>query len=201
MIQLRERGWEGLPPPPIFTTNRSEQTGTGQEDRIATPVATSLGLSNIDIDPQIHPYPLHKPVTAPETETVSVYPVTQSPSISIANLSDFTVADASDDELPTADPTTMTPDGTFNFEDGNMEVLCGNTLFRVHTSVLSLHSPVLHQMFTRANLTTAESPNGCPRILSSDTATDFATLLKIIYLPGHVTLSQYFCIIPLTTSL
>jgi len=49
---------------------------------------------------------------------------------------------------------------------------------------LSFHSPVLRQMFSPANLTTVESPNGCPRIVSSDTPTDFAILLKAIYLPG-----------------
>ena len=34
-----------------------------------------------------------------------------------------------------------------------------------------------------------ETFTGCPRILSSDTATDFATLLKMIYLPGYAILS------------
>jgi len=40
-------------------------------------------------------------------------------------------------------------------------------------------------MFAKSNLTAAESPNGCPRIPSSDTATDFSTLLKVIYLPEY----------------
>ena len=69
--------------------------------------------------------------------------------------------------------------------------MCGNTLFRVHTSILSLHSPALRRMFARESLATAESPNGCPRILSSDKATDFTTLLKIIYLPECVALSPF----------
>ena len=112
-------------------------------------------------------------------------PVTQSPSISIATLSDFTVADTSDEESP-IDTTVLTPHATFYLEDGNVEVLCESTLFRVHTSVLSFHSPALRQMFSQASLATTESPNCCPRIISSDTATDFATLLKIIYLPQFV---------------
>ena len=197
VIQLRERGWEGLPPPPVFTNGRSEQTSTGQEDLIVTPVPTPLGLPNIDIEPQIPRSPPLESVTAPETETTSV---TQSPSVSIATLSDFTIPDTSDDGSP-VDPMTVTSHSIFNFEDGNVEVLCGCTLFRVHASVLSLHSPVLRQMFTRPNLAAAESPNGCPRILPSDTATDFATLLKIIYLPGYVMLSLCRCIILLTISL
>ena len=130
-----------------------------------------------------------------------VTPVIQSPSISIATLSDFTIADASDDEPPigssitdTSDdelsigPTAVVPHKTFHLEDGNVEVLCGNTLFRVHTSVLSFHSPTLRRMFNQTNLATADTPNGCPRILSSDTAMDFATLLKMIYFPGFVPL-------------
>ncbi|KAF9783233.1 hypothetical protein BJ322DRAFT_1212043 [Thelephora terrestris] len=185
LLQLRNSGWEGLSSPPVFATSRAEQTNTGQEDPIVTPVATSLGLPNADHEPQIpQSLPLES-LTTPETEMISRFPVTLSPSTSIATLSDFTVADVSDDESP-LDLTTVTPHSTlFNFEDGNVEVLCGNTLFRVHTSILSLHSAALRQMFIPANLAAAESPNGCPRILSSDTATDFATLLKVIYLPGY----------------
>ena len=105
-----------------------------------------------------------------------------SPSTSITALSDFTIADSLDDES-ILEPETITPHDTFYLDDGSVEVVCGKTLFRVHTSALSFHSPVLRQMFSPANLTTVESPNGCPRIVSSDTPTDFATLLKVVYLP------------------
>jgi len=186
VIELRERGWEGLPPPPVFRTWESKSTGTNEKDPAATPVVTSLGLPNRDPEPEItHPLQSES-VVASEPDTVPGSPVTQSPSISIVSLSDFTIADASDDESP-LDPTVITPHDTFYFEDGSVEVLCGNTLFRVHTGILLLHSPVLGQMFAKANLTVAESPNGCPRIVSSDTATDFATLLKVICLPGYAT--------------
>ena len=142
---------------------------------------------------------------------ITASPTTQSPSTSIASLSDFTIADASDeesqidpaisdtsdDELP-VDPTIVAPHATFYLEDGNVEVLCGNILFRVHTSVLSFHSPAFRRMFAQANLATAESPNGCPRTTSSDTATDFATLLKMIYLPGFVAPPESDQVLPLT---
>ena len=166
VVALRESGWEGLPPPPVSTNGEPEPAGPDQQDFAATPVVTPLGLP---------------------TDTAPGSPALQSPSISIATLSDFTVADAFDDEPP-LDPTAITPHDTLYFEDGNVEVLCGNTLFRAHTSVLSLHSPILGRMLAKANLATAESPTGCPRISSSDTPTDFATLLKIIYLPGFVVL-------------
>ena len=138
----------------------------------------------MDSEPQViqPPSPEHEIVL--ETETTPDPPVIQSPSISIASLSDFTIGDASDDESP-VDPTTIIPHDTFYLEDGNVEVLCGKTLFRVHPTILSFHSAALRQMFAQANLATAESPNDCPRILSSDKAPDFATLLKMIYLPEY----------------
>ena len=164
------------------------------KDPAATPVVTSLGLPSGDPKPrtpqsQPPPPPLDLVITA-EAEADPVSPITQSPSTSIASLSDFTVADASDDESP-IDPTTVTPHDTFYLEDGNVEVLCGSTLFRVHTSVLSFHSPALRRMFAQTSLAAADSPNGCPRILPSDSATDFATLMKMIYLPGFIILHTF----------
>ena len=199
---LRERGWEGLPPPPVFTTSRSNPTRANQRDPAATPIATSLGLPNRDFEPQIPAPPPLESASIPEPTTMfepPVTPVTQSPSISIASLSDFTVADPSDEEPPVdssiantsdddlpIDPTAVFPHMTFYLDDGNVEVLCGNTLFRVHTTVLSFHSPTLRRMFTQTNLAAAESPNGCPRIPISDIPRDFTTLLKTIYFPGFV---------------
>ena len=182
VFELRERDWEGLPPPPVFTIEEPKQTGANQKDPTATPVATSLGLPNPDPEPQT---PAVEPATVPETDADPTTPLTQSPSVSIATLSDFTFADTSDDESP-VDPAAVAIHDTFYLKDGNVEVLCGSTLFRIHTSILSFHSPVLRRMFAETNFATEDSPNGCPRILSSDTARDFATLLKMIYLPGFV---------------
>ena len=215
MIVLRERGWEGLPPPPVFATEKPKPAGANQKDPAATPVATSLGLPSRDLEPHIPQHPPLEPVTASESDTVPVSPVTsviQSPSSSIATLSDFTIADTSDDESPAnptiantsddeppVDPTAIIPHETFYLEDGNVEVLCKNVLFRVHATILSFHSTALRRMFTQTNLTAAESPNGYPRILSSDPPEDFATLLKMIYLPGFVALPTCRWIVSLNT--
>ncbi|KAF9646056.1 hypothetical protein BDM02DRAFT_3189179 [Thelephora ganbajun] len=187
VVESRERGWEGLPPPPVFITGIPKPTGANQNDPAATPVPTSLGLPNTDLEPQIPQPSSLEPVTIPATDTIPGSPVTHSPSISIASLSDFTVADDFDDESPAGTPidtNAPTQHETFYLEDGNVEVLCSNTLFRVHTSILSFHSPALRRMFAQTSLATADSPNGCSRILSSDSAADFGTLLKMIYLPG-----------------
>jgi len=225
VINLRERGWEGLPPPPVFTVGGSGLAGVNQNDPTVTLVVTSLGLPSRDLEPRIiqsrplEPQTPQIPRTPPleqvavtEIDTVPASPataVTRSPSISITNLSHFTIADASDDsttagasdgELP-LDPTAVVPHKTFYLEDGNVEVLCGNTLFRVTASALSFHSPALRQMFAPTSLVVAESPNGCPRILSSDTAKDFATLLKAAYLPEFVVLPPCCQVILLTVDL
>jgi len=184
VVNLRKCGWEGLPPPPVFTTGKPKPTSLDRNDPATTPVDTSLGLPSGGPEPQTTPPPPLEPVVAPEAATVPRSPAPRSPSISISTLSEFTVADASDDE-PLLDPTVITPHDTFYLEDGNVEVLCGNTLFRVNTSVLSFNSPVLGRMLAKANLAAAESPNSCPRILFSDAAADFVTLLKVIYLPEY----------------
>ena len=188
VVDLRDRGWEGLPSPPVFVAGGSRQTAVDHEGPAATPVITALGIPSKDPEPQIpQPLPLES-ATAPEIDTVPTSPaapIIQSPSISVTTLSDSMTVDSSDDELP-IDSTATTPHETFYLDDGNVEILCENTLFRVHTTVLSFHSPALRQMFTQTNLAAVESPNGCPRILSSDTPKDFVTLLKMIYLPGLV---------------
>lgn len=97
--------------------------------------------------------------------------------------------------MTTFPPTPeTTPRRDFRLEDGNVELLCGKTLFRAYTTILSLHSPVLRRMFAPISLTAAGSPGGCPGIMSSDTAEYFATLLKMIYLPGFVALLAPHCL-------
>ena len=192
VLRLRENGWEGLPPPPILRSAQPEITIPKSQDPAATPVATSLGLPGVTEQSRTptppSPIPYHHPCESPKSSTPP------SPSTSITALSDFTIADSLDDEPilepetttlhePTLEPETISPHDTFYLDDGSVEVLCGKTLFRVHTSTLSFHSPVLRQMFSPPNLVAAESPNGCPRVVSSDIPTDFATLLKAVYLP------------------
>jgi len=205
VLLLRERGWEGLPTPPILRGAQSEITALKSQDPAATPVATSLGLPGVVEQPRTPTPPSptlhHPPCESPKSSTPP------SPSTSTTALSDFTIADSLDDEPalepepvlepefalepeaitphePTPEPEAITPHDMFYLDDGSVEVVCSKTLFRVHTSTLSFHSPVLRQMFSPPNLAAAESPNGCPRVASSDTPTDFATLLKAVYIPG-----------------
>jgi len=183
VLRLRESGWEGLPPPPVLRSTEPEATIPKSQDPAETPVVTSLGLPGVGEQSQPPPLPLPAPEIPLGWSPKSSAP--PSPSTSITTLSDFAVADSPDNE-PVVEPETITPHDTSYFEDGSVEVVCGKTLFRVHTSTLSFHFPVLRQICSPSNLTIVESPNGCPRVVFSDTPTDFATLLKVVYLPEYV---------------
>ena len=113
-------------------------------DPAATPVATSLGLPNVGELPQIPTVPSPTPDRPSDGGTGSSTPL--SPSTSISALSDFAIADSLDGEQ-VVEPGTITPHDTFYLNDGSVEVICGMTLFRVHASTVSFHSPVLRQMF------------------------------------------------------
>ena len=169
--------------PQVFQPHSLEPLSPEADSFPASPVTP---FPKRDCEPQVSHPPSLEPTTS-GVNTVPASPATHSPSISVSTLSDFTIADPSDDESP-IDPTAIIPHDTFYLEDGSVEVLCENTLFRIHISTVSFHSPALRRMFTRTILASAESPNGCPRILSSDTAADFTTLLKMIYLPGYIIL-------------
>ena len=182
VIKLRENGWEGLPPPPVPTPKKPKPAGEGRKDPSVTSVPISLGLPKDDPGREIPQSPL------PESATVETDTLPTSPSDSILSLA-LSSADNSDDGS-SFDPTAITLHNVFYLEDGNVEVLCGRILFRVHSSVLSFHSPVLQRMFARASLTSAESPNGCPRVSSSDTPRDFTTLLEMIYLPMYAAVAM-----------
>jgi len=70
VIELRERGWEGLPPPPVFTTGKPKPTGAGQKDPTAITVATPPGLPSGDLEPRIPQLPPLESVTTPGVDSV-----------------------------------------------------------------------------------------------------------------------------------
>ena len=109
-----------------------------------------------------------------------------SPTLSISTISDLTPSE-SDDEIGEGDGERIhTPHETFYLEDGNVEVVCGHTIFRIHSPIVSFSSSKLRDMFSPSMLVNAPMPEGYPRILSKDSAEDFAVLLKMIYTPGCV---------------
>ena len=75
---------------------------------------------------------------------------------------------------------------TFYFEDGNVEIVCENTVFRIHSSIISFASSNLRDITSPPTLLNAQMPEGRPRVTVSDSAEDFGALLKMIYTPGWV---------------
>ena len=110
-----------------------------------------------------------------------------SPTMSISTVSDLTSTEFGEDTEHTDGDSTAAPrrHHTFYFADGNVEVVCGNTVFRVHSSIISLASSKLRDMLSPSALLNAPMPEGCPRIVFADSSEDFAVLLKMICMPGY----------------
>ena len=110
-----------------------------------------------------------------------------SPTLSISTVSDLTPTELGEE---TEEQNTVHHD-TFYFEDGNVEIVCGDTVvFRVHSTVISFSSPKLRDILSPSALLHAPTPEGRPRITIPESAEDFGILLKMIYTPGSV--SFYF---------
>ena len=73
-----------------------------------------------------------------------------SPTVSISTVSDLTPTEFGEDiEHSEGDPTAApSRHDTFYFEDGNVEIVCGDTVFRVHSSIVSLASSKLRDILS-----------------------------------------------------
>ena len=111
---------------------------------------------------------------------------TISPTLSISTVSDLTPTELGEG-VGHGENQKATRHDTLYFEDGNVEIACGDTIFRVHSSVVSFSSSELRQILSQAALVDAPTPEGRPRITALDSAEDFSILLKMIYKPGLVT--------------
>ena len=109
-----------------------------------------------------------------------------SPTLSISTISDLTPMELGEDIEHPSEEQTATRHETLYFEDGNVEIMCGDAVFRVHSTVVSFSSPKLRDILSQPALLHAPTPGGCPRITISDSVEDFATLLKMIYTPGYI---------------
>ncbi|KZT66662.1 hypothetical protein DAEQUDRAFT_767876 [Daedalea quercina L-15889] len=72
-------------------------------------------------------------------------------------------------------------------DDGNTVIIAEKTAFRVHRSVLSLHSEVFRDLFTVPPSASEETLEGCPVVRVSDTADDMRHVLWDLY-SGRTTL-------------
>ena len=95
--------------------------------------------------------------------------------------------DGSDQGRPPPKPTSRSepiqrPAGLW-FDDGNNVIQAGNYQFRIHRSILSARSPVLHRMFAEP-LEETEGIEGCPVRYLQDRGEDVKNFLMAIYDPA-----------------
>ena len=70
---------------------------------------------------------------------------------------------------------------TLYFDDGNTIISCKSTLFRVHRTLLSKHSPVFKALFERRAAKRAEPLLGCLHIAAEEDREEVEALLNVIY--------------------
>ena len=141
--------------------------------------------TGIDIPPSILQAILNDAESPSETFVSIPATAPSSPTLSISTISDVAPTEFVE-EIGRSGEQATTHHDTFYFEDGNTEVVCGDTIFRVHSSTVSFSSPKLRDVLSPSTLLGAPSPGGCPRIFFTDSAEDVAVLLKMIYTPGYV---------------
>ena len=179
-----------------------EPRGEGEKDAVAvaeveTPVAKfALRDLHITIDIGIPPPGLHgidprsmlqdvvgAPSDAFTDDRVVMVP---SPTLSISTVSDWTSTGLGEDIGECSVEQKLTRHKTFYFDDGNVEIVCGNTVFRVHSTTISFSSSKLRDMLSPSALLNAPMQEGYPRIVFTDSAQDFGVLMKMIHDPGWV---------------
>ncbi|KAF9651088.1 hypothetical protein BDM02DRAFT_962654 [Thelephora ganbajun] len=110
-------------------------------------------------------------------------PAVSSPTSSISTVSDLTPTELDDGIGEGSGERATTRHETFYFQDGNVEILCGDVLFRVHSTIISFASSKLRDILSQQALLHTPMPEGCARITLTDSADDFAALLKMIHMP------------------
>ena len=96
-----------------------------------------------------------------------------------------------DSDPADASIANSTRNSEFWFDDGSVVLNVQSTLFRVHRSILSMHSTVFSDMFSIPQPPDQTAIEGCPVVHLHDSADDFTYLLKALYNPLYAKL--IFC--------
>jgi hypothetical protein len=198
-LQRREEGGRRE----VAETEREDEAEVPAETD--TPVASApqdLPIASIDVDVPssilqsvASPSILDNVGSSPETYVEVPTGTPSPPTFSIPTISDLTPIELGEDIREGNSERMITRHETFYFEDGNVEIMSGGTIFRVHSTIISFSSPGLRDILSRSALIHAPTPEGPPRITVMDSAVDFAVLLKMIYTPGRVFPIPHACAI------
>ena len=121
----------------------------------------------------------------PDALTEDRLATVSSPTLSVSTISDLTPTEFGEDIGESSGERSLIRHETFYLEDGNVEIVCGQTIFRVHSSVISFSSPNLRNILSSSPFLSAPMPEGCPRVVFKDDPEDFSVLLRMIYTPGY----------------
>lgn len=103
----------------------------------------------------------------------------------ISSTSELTITNSEDDREDEIDILSkLSPHERFYLPDGNLLIICEETVFRVHTGLLTLNSRILREKLAPLKLIEAEQYEGCPCIYLPDKSHEFYVLLMVIYHPG-----------------
>ena len=154
---------------------------------VETPIASAPQDLPITVDTGIPPSILHG-IESPSDPFTNINrtAAASSPTLSISTVSDLTLTELGDDIGVDSSKWILTRHETFYLEDGNVEIVCGHTIFRVHSPVVSFSSRNLRDVLSPFTLLNAPMPEGCPRVVFKDSAEDFGVLLMMIYTPGYI---------------
>ena len=168
----------------------STAAGVPLED-VGTPVAFApqdLHPVNVEGSSSLQdtgPLPVSRGVEFPfDTLADTRISVASSPTLSVSTFSDLTPTESSEEIVGGSGDLMPTRHDIFYLEDGNVEIMCGHAIFRIHSPVVSFSSLKLRDMLSPSTLLNAPTPEGNPRIVFDDSAEDFSVLLKMIYTPG-----------------
>lgn len=150
------------------------------------PIAINISIPSSILDVIQYPSVIHNTEPPSEPPFNNRIITISSPTFSISTISDFAPTEFDDDTKEGDGERMTTRHETFYLEDGNVEVVCGDTIFRIHSPIVSFSSSKLRDILSPSTLLDPPMPEGCPRIVLEDSPGDFAVLLRMIYTPGYV---------------
>lgn len=160
-----------------------------EEERNAT--AAEVPVGELDTSPTAFA-PRNLPTTHISADADSSVPQAAKPpptvfsaASSVSSPSDLTPSELGEDTTKGSDdPTSTVPrHEKFYLEDGDIEIICRDTIFRVHSPIISFSSSRIRDILSKSALD-RPMPQGHSRVIFEDSAEDFAVLLKMIYTPG-----------------
>ena len=170
----------------------TEVSATEVENPVAS-VPQDLPVAHVGVDTPSSALQDTEPTSAlrsvessPETFVDPRVSAVSSPTSSISTVSDLSPTELGDDIGEGNGKRTNTHHDTFYFEDGDVEIVCQDTVFRVHSTIISFASATLRDILSQSARIHPPMLRGRPRISFDDSVEDFAVLLKMVYTPGWV---------------